>query len=75
MLRMLDHGFPRDAMVAESSKLFPVPIRIPLMLTYLAFLLAFFLQSREHGVFYSGSLDNYQYIISLLSRDTSNPML
>ena len=42
MLWMLKYGLPRDAMVAESSKLFPVPIRRPVMLTYLAFLLAFF---------------------------------
>ena len=33
--------FPRDAMVAVSSKPFTVTIRIPVMLTYLGFLLAF----------------------------------
>ena len=41
MLWILYHPFSRDAIVAVSSNPFPVPIRMPVMLTYLGFLLAF----------------------------------
>ena len=41
MIWILYHTFSRDAMVAVSSKPFPIPIRMPVMLTYLGFLLAF----------------------------------
>ena len=69
------HTVSRDAIVAVLSKPFPVPIRMPVMLTYLGFLLALlFYQEVMETTTLAVSI-NYQFLISLLSLETSNPML